>query len=115
MSIADRKALRDLEFEKLKRIVSSYSSSTLGAEAIEALLPLSDRGAIERGIDEVGEAIRFLEGGERFSLGGVSDLLPLLERAKEGSLSFGRSRPRGGSGGCSPGRSSPRSQPTPAV
>ena len=34
MSIADEKALRDLEFEKLKRIVSSYSSSPLGEEAV---------------------------------------------------------------------------------
>jgi len=82
MSIADRKALRDLEFEKLRRIVSSYASSPLGVEAIEALLPLSDPGAIERERGEVEEAMAFLEEGKRFSLGGVSDLLPLLERAK---------------------------------
>jgi len=86
MSIADRKALRDLEFEKLRRIVSSYASSSLGAAAIERLLPLSDRGGIERGMSEVGEAMEFLESGKRFTLGGVIDLLPLLERAKGGAF-----------------------------
>jgi len=86
MSIADEKALRDLEFEKLKRIVSSYSSSPLGEEAIEGLVPLSDRAGIERAAAEVEEAMAFLESGKRFSLGGATDLFPLLERAKGGNF-----------------------------
>jgi len=86
MSIADEKALRDLEYLKLMGIVSFHCSSPLGVEAIESLVPISDRAVIERTIAEVGEAIAFLESGRRFSLGGASDLAPLLERAKGGGV-----------------------------
>lgn len=84
MGIATGKALRDLEFSKLKEIVSSYCSSPLGREAIDSLVPVCDREGIERAAAEVEEAISFLEGGRRFSLGGAGDLAVLLERAKGG-------------------------------
>ncbi len=81
--VANDKALRDLEYDRMRRIVKEYASSSLGEEAIDGLVPTADRAVIEAGIAEVGEAIAYLEGHDRFSLGGVRDLAPLLHRAKE--------------------------------
>ncbi|MDD5219900.1 MAG: endonuclease MutS2 [Candidatus Bipolaricaulis sp.] len=86
MAIADAKALRDLEFDRLKSIVRSHTSSPLGEEAVDALFPTVDRASIELGMAEVTEAISFLAKAGRFSLGGVRDLAPLLRRAREGSF-----------------------------
>ena len=86
MTIADDKALRDLEFDRLKSIVRSHTSSPLGEEAVNALFPVVDRGVIEAAMVEVSEAISFFTRASRFSLGGVRDLAPLLRRAREGSF-----------------------------
>ena len=86
MTVANEKTLRDLEYDRLKGVVKGFASSSLGEEAIEVLVPLSDRAEIEQGIAEVKEAIVFLEVKGRFSLGGVHDLAPLLLRAKEQAL-----------------------------
>jgi len=83
MAIANDKTLRDLEFDRVKRLLKGFCSSSLGEEAIDALTPLEDRGAIEQGMAEVGEAISFLEKHGHFSLHGVEDLAPLLRRAEE--------------------------------
>jgi len=86
MAIANSKALRDLEFDRLKQLVQRYASCSLGEEAVSALVPLADREAIERSIEEVTQAIGFLDREGRFSLGGVRDLAPLLTRAKESAF-----------------------------
>lgn len=86
MRVASEKALRDLEFEKMRGIVRSFASSSLGEGAIDALEPTADQAAIEVGIAEVGEAIGFLESHDRFSLGGVRDLAPLLRRAHDSAF-----------------------------
>ena len=84
--VADEKALRDLEFDRLKGIVRAYASSSLGEEAVDALVPVTDRAPIDAAFAEVEEAVRFLGGSGRFSLGGVRDLAPLLDRARHGGL-----------------------------
>jgi len=81
--IANDKALRDLEFARIKAVVRTYATSSLGEEVIDALSPIDDRDALERGFAEVGEAIGFLEVTDRFSLGAVRDLAPLFRRAKD--------------------------------
>jgi len=84
--VANEKALRDLEFERMRAIVRSFASSSLGEEAIDELRPVADRAWIEGGIVEVSEAIAFLEAHDRFSLGGVRDLAPLLRRARDNAF-----------------------------
>jgi DNA mismatch repair protein MutS2 len=84
--IASDKALRDLEFERLREKLLTFASSSLGEEALRALTPSSDRAAIERGIAEVEEAIGFLERSGRLSLGAVRDLAPLLQRGRESAF-----------------------------
>ncbi len=81
--IVNEKTLRDLEFDRLKSVVKEYASSSLGAEGVDRLTPTVDREAIDRGAGEVNETIDFLGERGRFSLGGVRDLVPLFDRAKE--------------------------------
>jgi len=81
--IVNEKTLRDLEFDRLKGVVKEHATSSLGEEAVDRLAPTVDRGAIDRGVAEVNEAIAFLGDRGRFSLGGVRDLVPVLQRAKE--------------------------------
>ncbi len=82
--VANEKALRDLEFDRLKAILHEYASSSLGEEALDALVPVADRAAIDAAFVEVAEAARFLGVAGRFSLGGVRDLAPLLAQARQG-------------------------------
>ncbi len=81
--IVNEKTLRDLEFDRVKDVVKGYASSSLGEEAIDRLFPTVDQETIDRGMQEVNEAIAFLGDHGRFSLGGVRDLAPVLQRAKE--------------------------------
>ncbi|MFC2095927.1 endonuclease MutS2 [Candidatus Bipolaricaulota bacterium] len=81
--VAIDKTLRDLEFDRVKAIVRQHASCSLGEEAVDALVPIADREAIESAMAEVHEAIRFLSVRGRFSLGAVRDLAPLIARAKE--------------------------------
>jgi len=81
--VAIDKTLRDLEFDRVKAIVRQHASCSLGEEAVDALVPIADRDAIESAMGEVREAMEFLNVHGRFSLGAVRDLAPLLSRARE--------------------------------
>ncbi|MBU1049726.1 endonuclease MutS2 [Candidatus Bipolaricaulota bacterium] len=83
--VAIDKTLRDLEFDRVKSIVRQHASCSLGEEAVDALVPISDAQAIASAMDEIREAMRFLSVHGRFSLGGVRDLAPLVTRARESS------------------------------
>ena len=89
--VAIDKTLRDLEFDRVKAIVRQHASCSLGEEAVDALVPIADREAIESAIAEVHEAIKFLNVHGRFSLGAVRDLAPLISRAKQSAYLDGES------------------------
>ena len=89
--VAIDKTLRDLEFDRVKAIVRQHASCSLGEEAIDGLVPIADRAAIESAMDEVREAMKFLSVRGRFSLGAVRDLAPLISRAKESAYLDGES------------------------
>lgn len=84
-AVAIDKTLRDLEFDHVKAIIRQHASCSLGEEAVDALVPIADGEAIAASMNEVREAMRFLNVRGRFSLGGVRDLAPLIARAKESS------------------------------
>jgi DNA mismatch repair protein MutS2 len=85
-AIANEKALKDLEFERMRSLVLAHASSPLGEEALRALRPSADRAEIEAAVDEVNEAIGFLERRGRFSLGAIRDLALLLRRARDSAF-----------------------------
>lgn len=72
---------RDLELGKVLDRVASFAACSLGAEAVRNLVPRADRDALEREFALVAEMGTAVEGG--FSLGGIGDLSPYLEEARE--------------------------------
>jgi DNA mismatch repair protein MutS2 len=89
MAVVNEKAVRDLEFDRLKERLKAFATSTLGETALATLMPFDDRSGLEQEVAVVREAIAFLEQKGRFSLGGVADLAPILKRAKERSAVSG--------------------------
>jgi len=83
MPVANEKTLRDLEFGRVLRQIADLASSSLGAETVIQLEPVADPQAVGTAIADVEEAMHFLTEHQRFSLGSVRDVVPLLERAKQ--------------------------------
>ncbi len=81
--VTNNRTYRDLEFEKLKDIVKSFSVSSLGASKIEELEPSSDREEIELELSRVEECRNLMEKPEPFKLGELADFQPLIKVAQE--------------------------------
>jgi len=75
------RTMRDLELGKVLDGVASFAACSLGAEAVRVLVPRADRDALEREFALVAEMGKAVEGG--FSPGGIGDLSPLLDEARE--------------------------------
>ncbi len=71
---------RDLELVKVLDRVASFAASSLGAEAVRALVPRVERETLEREFSLVAEMERAVADG--FSLGGIGDLSPFLAEAR---------------------------------
>lgn len=89
MSLATEKAIRDLEYDRVKELLKGYTQSSLGKEAIDGLTPLVDRAALEEEIAAVREAEEFISRKGRLPFGGVEDLRPFIDRAREGNYLAG--------------------------
>ncbi|MBC7098952.1 endonuclease MutS2 [Candidatus Bipolaricaulota bacterium] len=86
MSVLNPRTRRDLELDSVLQIVASYAASELGRAEILSLSPTADRERIAREFALVEEMVEAVRGG--FSPGPISDLRPLIDRAKsKGDLS----------------------------
>lgn len=83
MSITTDRTVEDLEFGKLKKILSTFAVSSLGEEAIDRLSPTADEEKIERLLEEVREFTRILKGTDPLILGELTPLTPYLDVAHE--------------------------------
>jgi len=81
MSVLNPRTRRDLELDKVLEIVASYAASELGREAIASLEPSANRDHIAREFSLVEEMLEAVRGG--FSPGPISDLRPLIDKAKD--------------------------------
>ncbi len=79
--VVNPRTARDLELAKVLAGVARFAASSLGAEAVRALVPRADREALAREYALVAEMDQALQEG--FSIGGVHDLSPLLDEARE--------------------------------
>ncbi len=86
MSVLNPRTRRDLELESVLKIVASYAASELGREAVLSLEPSPLPASVAREFELVEEMLEAVRGG--FSPGPISDLRPLIEKAKQrGDLS----------------------------
>ena len=77
-----------LEFDKLKDIVSGFSTCAPGHRATEALVPQQEIPAIEAEFALVREAIAFLRAGSELGFGSLADPQAWLERLAVPTLVF---------------------------
>ncbi|MGI6357675.1 MAG: endonuclease MutS2 [Bacillota bacterium] len=81
----NERTLRVLEFSKVKQRLAGYTSSALGRELVEQLLPMTDDWQVERALQETSEA-REICRTEEFPLQGLLDIRSGLQRAAVGAL-----------------------------
>lgn len=80
----DERTLRILEFAKIRAHLASRTSTTVGRELAEALLPSGDAEAVRRALAETSEAEELSRDGE-VPLRGTTDVRDVLHRASIGS------------------------------
>jgi DNA mismatch repair protein MutS2 len=73
---------RVLEFEAVKDLLREFLSGPISHSAVAALSPHDDPGAIRVSLERVREAVQYLRGGSRPSLGGLEDPSPILDRLR---------------------------------
>ncbi|MDF2635152.1 MAG: MutS2 protein [Pelosinus sp.] len=82
----DVSVLKTLEYHKIRAMLADKSSSIMGRELAEELVPTSELIEVERRIAETGEARGILDAISSIPLGGIRDIRSLLKRADIGSV-----------------------------
>lgn len=79
------KALKTLEFLKIRDALSQYANSQAGKKLCETLVPSSDISLINKNLDETAAAVLRISMYGTISFNGVKELHPTLRRLSLGS------------------------------
>lgn len=82
----DLSVLKTLEYPKIRTMLADRSSSTMGREMAEELIPTNEMAEVERRIAETREAREILDAMLNVPLGGIRDVRSMLKRAEVGSI-----------------------------
>ncbi len=82
----NEKALKTLEYTKIRDKLVSLALSPMGKEKCSELLPISDMGSITREQKETTEAVNMALKKGRLPLGGIKDIRPQLDRSLAGGV-----------------------------
>jgi DNA mismatch repair protein MutS2 len=82
----DERAMRTLEFAKVRDLLVERCATILGKELAESLLPNRDFLEVKHRQDETGEARRLYMAGGSIPLGGIHDLRASIARAIRGGM-----------------------------
>ncbi len=83
----DEHTLSVLEFNKVKKLITSYAVSTLGVERIEEIAPSNNLEPIRKKLKEISEFTGLLSFDDPVPFSGIKDIRPYLERCKtEGAI-----------------------------
>ena len=83
--IAER-ALKTLEYEKVRLLVAKHCTSSIGKSAIEELVPQTDFEKVVQLLDEMDEGLSILRVKGNVPLGGIFDVRPAARRAQIGGM-----------------------------
>ncbi|WP_445478045.1 endonuclease MutS2 [Lysinibacillus irui] len=83
--IAER-ALKTLEYDKVRQQVASYCTSSIGKSAIEELVPQTDYDKVEQLLEEMDEGLSILRVKGNVPMGGIFDVRPSARRAQIGGM-----------------------------
>lgn len=82
----DLSVLKTLEYHKIRAMLADRSSSAMGRELADELVPTNDRIEVNRRIAETSEAREILDAMSNIPLGGIRDVRSMLKRAEVGSI-----------------------------
>lgn len=82
----DQRALRVLEFDKVRERLATYATFSLGQALARQVTPVDDIRLVGEWQAETREARRLLEEKTDFHLGGVHDVRPLVDSTVRGSV-----------------------------
>ncbi|MGQ9463440.1 MAG: endonuclease MutS2 [Candidatus Fervidibacter sp.] len=80
----DERTLRVLEFDKVLKALEERCATELAKELVNSLLPSANTEEVSRRQKETTDARRRLERFSSPPLGGISDIRPILEKARQG-------------------------------
>ncbi|WP_342581625.1 endonuclease MutS2 [Ureibacillus sp. FSL W7-1570] len=83
--IAER-ALKTLEFDKVRAQVAEFCTSSLGRRQIEQLVPQTDYEKVAELLEEMDEGLAVLRVKGHVPMGGIFDIRPHLKRAQIGAM-----------------------------
>ena len=81
-----QKALKTLEFTKIKEQLVSYATSSIGKEKAKTLAPSTDFEEVVRWQEETDESAKVLRRKGHVPLGGIFDIRPHAKRAQIGGM-----------------------------
>ena len=83
--IAER-ALRTLEYDKVREQVANFCTSSLGKSTIEQLIPETDFDTVVELLEEMDEGLSILRVKGNVPMGGIFDVRPQAKRAQIGGM-----------------------------
>ena len=83
--IAER-ALKTLEYDKVRQQVATYCTSSIGKTAIDELVPQTDYEKVVQLLEEMDEGLSILRVKSNVPMGGIFDVRPAARRAQIGGM-----------------------------
>ena len=80
------RALKTLEFHKVREQVGKYCTSSIGMSAVEELIPETDYNTVVELLEEMDEGLSILRVKGTVPMGGIFDVRPQAKRAQIGGM-----------------------------
>jgi len=74
-----KNAFEELEFNKVKALITSYCVSPLGKRLVEELAPLGEKALVEKKLSQLQDVLNYLEQSHHFALSGLEDTEMLFD------------------------------------
>ncbi len=85
-SVIAERALKTLEYDKVRQQVASYCTCSIGKSAIEELVPQTDFDKVVQLLEEMDEGLSILRVKGNVPMGGIFDVRPSARRAQIGGM-----------------------------
>ena len=82
----EQRALKTLEFDKVREQVSAYCTNSIGKQAIDELVPETDFNTVVELLEEMDEGLSILRVKGSVPMGGIFDVRPHARRSQIGGM-----------------------------
>ncbi len=81
-----KRALKTLEYDKVRQQVATYCTSSIGKSAVDELVPQTDYEKVVQLLEEMDEGLSILRVKGNVPMGGIFDVRPAARRAQIGGM-----------------------------